>query len=326
MPPSIRERDVRVVTSLKPFKRLRKILLPILPFVVESLALEGYDLVISTSSCVAKGAIVGPQGRHLCYLHSPMRYVWDQRAHYFESFLRIPILAQLVHIMGTWLRCWDTLSAARVDRFVCNSSFVAERVTRYYRREASVVPPPVEWSRFQAPPPARSAREPYFLAAGAFVSYKRFDLAIKAAKLSQKRLVIAGAGPEEARLRALAGPETEFVLSPERDRWVSLMAGAEALLFCGVEDFGIVAIEAMAAGTPVVALRAGGALDFIRPGETGEFFAEPTAESLADVLGSFSKAAFDGQLLRGFARQYDKVEFLQRMRHEIALLAPSPPA
>lgn len=297
---------------------LRKALLPFLPMMIEALPLERYDLVISTSSCVAKGIVPGPASRHLCYIHSPMRYIWDQRDHYLGTLRRLPVLRELVSGISTFLRIWDSASSTRVDQFVANSTFVAQRVRKYYGRDSVVIPPPVDVEPFTKEVAAPSGYDsPYFLAAGAFVSYKRFDLAIEACRLAGKRLVLAGSGPQLQELQRLAKGEVSFEISPDKQRWISLFQHAEALLFPGVEDFGITALEAMAAGTPVIAYRAGGALDFIKPGQTGMFFHEDNPNSLAECLNSYKKSQFSAEELRKFAQDFTKTQFLNRMRQEI---------
>jgi glycosyltransferase involved in cell wall biosynthesis len=316
LPPSLRDRELIAPKWLQRFKRARKAALPIYPAIVESFDLRGYDLVISSSSCVAKGVIPAPRARHLCYLHSPMRYLWDQREEYLAPLGKIPLARAAVGLLGERLRLWDTVSAARVDRFVVNSSFVGARVERYYRRESVVIPPPIDVRAF-TPGGASQQQGGYFLAAGAFVPYKRFDLAILAAQQAGVRLIIAGSGPEEKRLRALAGPSTTFEISPDHTRWSELLRGARALLFPQVEDFGMVAIEAMASGTPVIAYRDGGALDFIKEGRTGVFFDHPDPSTLARELSGFNDGRFDIASLRAYAEEYDTPRFLDRMRHEI---------
>jgi len=319
MPPSIAERTIIVPAWSRLFLPLRKVLLPFLPIMIESLPLERYDLVISTSSCVAKGIVSGPTSQHLCYIHSPMRYIWDQRDHYLGSLRRLPILREMISGISTFLRLWDTASSTRVDRFVANSTFVAQRVRKYYGRDAKVVPPPVDIQPFIKPVDAPTGQSlPYFLMAGAFVSYKRFDLAIDACRQSGKRLVIAGSGPQMKDLQRRSNNQVSFEVNPSKERWTSLFQHAEAFLFPGVEDFGITAIEALAAGTPVIAYQAGGALDFVRPGITGIFFQEASAESLADCLNKFEKSHFSTVTLRNFAQDFTKELFLTRMRHEIA--------
>ncbi len=316
MPKSIRDRDVRVDPWLNALRPLRKILLPLLPSAIESMPLEDYDLVISTSSCVAKGVMLGPDTQHLCYIHSPMRYIWDQRQHYFTPRRQFHPFEFVVHLLSKKLRLWDVLSSTRVDRFVANSAFVQKRVKRYYGRDSKVIHPPVDVERF-----AESHTSPiqgsYVLAAGAFVSYKRFDLAIEACERLGKTLVVAGSGPEEGHLRKLAGKHTKFVIKPSHEEWVGLFQGAEAFLFPGVEDFGITAIEALAAGTPLIALKAGGALDFVLPGQTGVFFEKAEVDDLVEVLRGFKAEDFSKDALRSFAQTFQKQNFLEKMRVEI---------
>ncbi len=319
MPKSINSRRIIAPGWLKPLTRLRKGLLPILPAAIESLPLEQYDLIISTSSCVAKGVIPGPRARHLCYLHSPMRYVWDQREHYLKGTARIPGANGLIHLFSSRLRIWDQVSSQRVDRFIVNSQFVAERVRRYYGRESTVVHPPIEDRFFATPAEPKDKKEPYFLAVGAFVPYKRFDLAIEACRLAGKKLVVAGSGPLEKELRHL-GNHATFVPSPDDAKLQQLYAGAEALLFPNVEDFGLTAIEAMSCGTPVIAFAEGGALDYVKPGETGEFFREQNAASLAAVLKNFSATQFDRTRIRDFAGKFSRQAFQERIRAQIDAL------
>lgn len=329
MPQTIRSRTVHVPRWLNAMLKLRKALLPILPWAIESIDFSGYDLLISTSSCVAKGAKAAPGARHLCYLHSPMRYIWDQQEEYLAGVSHIPGAAAAIRALTPALRRWDVRSAARVDRFVANSTFVAARAHEFYGREASVVHPPLELGRF-APRTARPAGGPYFLAAGALVSYKRFDLAIRAAAAAQKKLIIAGSGPMEASLRRLAASlplaATEFISGPDDEQFANLLAGAEALVFPGVEDFGMVAIEAMASGTPVIAYMGGGARDFIEPGRTGRFFAAPTVEALAAELTAFNRQDFPASALVDYAQRFSRSEFINKMRLEIDKMLATEPA
>ncbi len=320
MPASIRSRDVRYSSWLNAWRPLRKLLLPLLPAAIEAFPLEDYDLILSTSSCVAKGVMVGPQTKHLCYIHSPMRYIWDQRQHYLVTSRSFTLKESLLHILSSRLRLWDTVVNQRVDRFVANSSFVKDRVKRFYGRDATVIHPPVDVERFGKISASKKGA-PYFLAAGAFVNYKRFDLAIAACEKLGRRLIVAGSGPEEKRLKALGGKYTEFVVKPSEQKWVELFQNAEAFIFPGVEDFGITAIESLAAGTPLIALRAGGALDFVREGETGMFFDEPTVASLIGTIEKFSAspatALLDRQKLIDFAHLFQKKYFLEKIEREI---------
>lgn len=318
MPPSIRQRDVRVPKLLNAIKKGRKGLLPLLPYAIENLPLADYDLLISTSSCVAKGAVKGAKGRHLCYLHSPMRYIWDQQDEYLQGVAHIPLAQSLIKALTPRLRRWDVESSSRVDRFIANSSFVAERAKRLYGSEAGVVHPPIELERFR--PLGRRGREGYLLAAGAFVSYKRFDLAIEAAQITGRRLIVAGNGPMLRQLKKQAKAEVHFEVAPADERFADLLAGADALLFPGVEDFGMTAIEAMAAGTPVIAFAEGGARDFIVPGVTGTFFNEPTVEALAAAIREHKIESYDVDALIKFAKGFGPEGFLVKMKQEIAQL------
>lgn len=324
MPASIRARDVWVPPVANALRKGRKLMLPLLPRMIESIPLKEYDLIVSTSSCVAKGAIKRRDAHHLCYLHSPMRYIWDQQAEYIAGVAHLPGAAWGIKALTPSLRRWDVASAQRVDRFVVNSTFVGERARRYYGRESTVVPPPIELDRFKPRSPT-TERGGYFLAAGALVSYKRFDLAIEAAEQAGKPLVVAGAGPMENALRRRAGPSVRFEIQPSDARFAELLAAAEALVFPGVEDFGMIAIEAMASGTPVIAFQDGGARDFIVPGETGVFFAEATAESLARALREHDPSRFDAQALNRYAARYGRGSFLGKMRAEIVQMLREPP-
>lgn len=324
MPPSITARDVWVPPVANALRKGRKLMLPLLPRMIESMPLQEYDLLISTSSCVAKGTVKGPTARHLCYLHSPMRYIWDQQAEYIAGVSHIPGAALVIKALTPSLRRWDVASAQRVDRFVVNSTFVGERAKTYYGRESTIVHPPIELERFK-PRSRATQRAGYFLAAGALVSYKRFDLAIAAAEQAGKRLVIAGSGPMEGALRKRAGATVTFEIQPTDQRFETLLAEADALLFPGVEDFGMIAIEAMASGTPVIAYKDGGARDFIEPGITGVFFDEPTPEALARVLQAFAPTRFDAQALSRYAARYGRGPFLDQMRAEITQLLREPP-
>ena len=322
MPPTINRRNIRSACRTWPLLRLRKAMLPVLPTLIESLPLASFDLVISTSSCVAKGALKASGAKHVCYLHSPMRYVWDQQEEYLQGVDHIPGARWAIKSLTPRLRAWDISSSSclRVDRFVANSSFVRELAQRYYGRDSTVVHPPVELERFSVKLPL-DQRHGYLLAAGALVSYKRFDLAIAACAQVRRKLVIAGSGPMEAALRRQAamtpGADVRFEIRPDDFRMVELLQGAHALLFPGVEDFGMIAIEAMACGTPVIAFAAGGARDFIHRGETGVFFEEASAECLAHCLDQFTPTAFDAIYLNRYASRYNRVSFLTRFKQEI---------
>ena len=314
MPESFRCRTVIFPKRLQWLRPWRKALLPVLPSIMESFGLERYDLVISSSSCVAKGALSAPDAHHICYIHSPMRYIWDQRAHYFGRWHKFAPLAFLYDSLASRLRIWDAATSTRVDHYIANSHFVAKRVKKFYGQNASVLPPPVDCQDFDSP---HVTKLDYCLVAGAFVSYKRFDLAIKACNTLGLPLIVAGSGAEESKLRKIAGPTVKFVIKPSRQEWVELFQKARLLLFPGVEDFGITAIEALAAGTPLIAFRKGGALDFVNEGVTGEFFNEESVESLCQALEVFDDKRFSRQTLQDYARSYSKECFKNKLKQLI---------
>lgn len=319
MPASIRDREIIAPALLKPFRKARKLALPLLPRAIESMDFSEFDLIISTSSCVAKGALVKKTAKHLCYLHSPMRYIWDQQDEYIQGVAHIPLAGRAIRAMTPRLRSWDVASAGRVDRFVVNSTFVGERCRNFYNRGSVVVHPPIETDRF-IPMKKPVGSDRYLLAAGALVSYKRFDLAIAACEQLGRKLIISGSGPMEGQLRKLAGPNIQFEIAPDDDRFANLLARADALLFPGVEDFGMVAVEAMAAGTPVIAFEKGGARDFIVEGQTGLFFKENSGKSLAAAIGQLDASAFDVTSLKNYAESYGRPHFLEKIKQEIVLL------
>jgi len=269
--------------------------LPLMPFAVEQFDLTGYDLVISSSHAVAKGVIVAPDTLHLSYVHSPMRYAWDQqfeylRAEHAEDGLKSLLLRGLLHR----LRLWDHRSAAGVDHFAANSAFVARRILKAYRREAEVIHPPVDVD-FYAPGGGERGEE--YVAVSRLVGYKRVDLLVQAFRdhLTDRRLLVVGNGPERARLQAMAGRNVTFAgrLAPEELR--ARLQRARAFLFAAVEDFGIAPVEAMACGTPVIAYGRGGAAETVAgldaPQPTGVLFAEQSAGAVARAVRSFEENA-----------------------------------
>jgi glycosyltransferase involved in cell wall biosynthesis len=267
--------------------RARRWLLPLYPVAVASLgrslahlhARRPIDLVVSTSSAAVKGIRPPPGVSHLCYCHSPARYLWGRASAYGGAGVQGGLRGAGLRVFGPALRRWDRRTAANVSRFLANSSFIAGEVKRCYGRDSLVVHPPVRTAFFTPDP--RVAREDWWLAAGALEPYKRVDLAIAAARHAGRRLVVAGTGSMEASLRAGAGEGVEFLGRVSDEQLRDLYRRAGVLLFPQVEDFGITAVEAQACGLPVAAPRAGGALDSVLPGITGAYFDAPTPELLA---------------------------------------------
>ena len=321
--PSIEARTVHTsfVQRLPWAHRHYRWYLPAFPRAVEAFDFSRFDLVVSSSHCVAKG-VRTLEVPHLCYCHSPMRYMWDQFDAYFGPGRGSPLPRAAATALAPVLRRWDRATASRVHHFVANSEHVRGRIRRFYDRDAAVVYPPVDVDRFQ---PARE-REDFYLVVSGLVPYKRVDLAVRAFRSLGRRLVVVGKGPELARLRALAAPRTKFTGWVDDQEVASLMGRCRALIMPGVEDFGIVPVEAQAAGAPVIALGEGGALETVDAGDgngrpaTGVFFARPTPEDLIDAVLAFERLSFDPALLRRSAERFAKARFMEGMRREVAAL------
>jgi glycosyltransferase involved in cell wall biosynthesis len=263
--------------------------LPLMPIAIEQLDVTGYDLVISSSHAVAKGVIVSPDALHLSYVYSPMRYAWDlQFAYLREEGLSRSLRGLLLRAVLHRLRLWDHRSAAGVDAFAAISKFVARRILKAYRRDAEVIYPPVDVDFYR---PA-SGREDYYVTVSRLMAYKRVDLLVNAfARMPQRRLVVIGEGPEYRGLKARAGANVQFLGRLPATELRSQVQRARAFLFAAIEDFGIAPVEALACGTPVIALRKGGAAETIvgLEGEepTGVFFDRQSAEAVVQAVSDF---------------------------------------
>ncbi|WP_181705517.1 glycosyltransferase [Chthonobacter rhizosphaerae] len=304
--------------------RLYKSYLPLMPMALEELDLTGYDLVISSEAGPAKGVIAPPGVPHLCYCHSPMRYLWD---HYHAYRGEAGPLARLAAPMLTHrLRQWDVISAARVDRFLANSSHVASRIEKYWRRDATVVHPPVAVNEF-APVPAREIGD-HYLCAGELVPYKRVDLAVEAFNRLGRKLVVIG-GPDTA-VRALKKTARDNITFLGRVPFETLkhyMARCRALIFPGEEDFGIVPVEVMASGRPVIAYGRGGAVETVEDGVSGFLFGDQTVESLIAAVERLEGAdgrCFDPAALVAHARKFDEAEFRRGFLKALAATTVAP--
>jgi glycosyltransferase involved in cell wall biosynthesis len=302
-------------------ERYHRYLLPLMPYAAERLRLDGYDLVVSSSHCVAKGVLPGPGALHVSYCHTTMRYAWDQSFEYFGDGFTHWLLSPILH----YLRMWDVSSSARVDHFIANSRFVARRIETYYRRTADIVNPFVDLDRFTL---HDGKRGDYYLVVSAFAPYKRVDLAIEACQRLGRRLVVVGDGQDAGRLRRLGGKTTEFLGNRPDSELPALYAGARALLFPGVEDFGITPLEAMASGTPVIAYGIGGVLDTVLDGKTGLFFRKQTVSGMVAAIQEFESlpAAFSPQACRDHAEGFSKArfqrEFLRIVHQKLREKAP----
>lgn len=300
-------------------------LLPLYPQAVSAFDLSAFDLVVSSSHCVAKAAVPAPGAVHVCYCHTPVRYAWDRTDDYVRGSLPLLRLARpALHLAAGWLRRFDLATLGRVDHFVANSQNTANKIKEFYGRAAEVVPPPVECDRFAGQPPV-PPDDRYDLLLGGLVPYKRADLAVAAwRQMPERRLVIVGDGPERGRLERLAPANVQFVgRVPEAElaRWY---AGARLFVFPGEEDFGIVPLEAQAAGVPVVALGRGGALETVVDGVTGVFFGESTPEALAAATRRLDLLGIDAETCRQHARQFDRAAFLANMGRIVATALDAP--
>ena len=288
--------------------------LPLMPLANRRFDLNGYDLIISSESGPIKGIRKPKDARHVCYCHTPMRYVWDMYDEYYQMAGFGGKIA--MKLFTPYMRYEDLKSADSVDTFVANSRFVADRIKRIYGRDAAVVHPPVDVGFFSG----SYEKGDYYLLAGQLIGYKRPDLAVAACVKMGRKIVVIGNGNQRTALEKqyAANPLVTFLGRVSDDELKATYGGAKALLFPGLEDFGIVPVEAQAAGTPVIAYGRGGALETVRDGETGLFFPEQTVESLCHAIEEFESRPWDGGLCVGNARRFGHFEFVQNMREIIS--------
>ena len=281
-------------------------LLPLFPKAVESFDLSGYDLVMSTSHCVAKGARPRDGAMHVCYCFSPMRYVWVFQEEYFGS--NAVKKAVLRPALG-WLRRWDKRTSGRVHHFVAISKTVAERIAQFYGRTSTVIHPPVDTTFFTP----GGVQQGFFLVVSALVPYKRVDLAIRAFDRLQLPLVVIGDGPEYSRLRAMAGKTVSFRGWVTNEEVREAYQGCRALIFPGVEDFGLTPVEAQACGKPVISFGVGGVTESVQEGVTGLFFSEQSVEALVAAVRAFQTMRFDTALARQNSLRFSRDVFKERL-------------
>ena len=287
--------------------------LPLFPLAIESLDFSEFDLILSTSHAVAKGARPAPGALHVCYCHTPMRYVWELYDEYFGPGRAGMVTRAAMSIIAPRLREWDVRTSDRVNCFIANSQNVANRIRQYYRKPADVIHPPVNINQFVV----SEKDEGYYLIVSALVPYKRVDLAIETFNQLGERLLIVGTGPESKRLQSIANKNIQF-LGWQTDQELSrLYAGCRALIFPGIEDFGIVPLEAMASGKPVIAFGKGGALETVVDDSrfpTGLFFREESVQALKGALAEFSTLKFDPLTIRAHAERFARPQFKERIR------------
>ncbi|MBI2453455.1 glycosyltransferase [Candidatus Peregrinibacteria bacterium] len=287
------------------FKRYHQFFIHFMPHIFENFDLSAYDIVISSCHSCSKGIITKPRTLHICYCHSPTRYLWDHWQEYIHQY-RLPKLVERCFMKSMHrLRIWDRFAADRVDAYVANSRFVADRIHKFYRKKSHVIHPPLEIERFS---PSKNIGD-FFLAAGRLVPYKRFDLLVEVFNNNGFKLKICGDGYQYGALKREAKDTIEFLGNVSDDTLKDLMSQCRAFLFPQCEDFGIAPLEAMASGRPVIAYRAGGALETVIDEKTGIFFDAQTPESFNDALQRFEKMSFDPKAIRRHAEGFSEKRF-----------------
>ncbi len=294
-------------------KNYRKFL-PLFPYAIEQFNVTEYNLIISSSHAVAKGILTSPGQLHICYSHTPIRYAWDLTFQYLkESGMEKGLTGLITKSVLHYIRMWDVLSANRVDYFIANSMYIAERIKKVYRREAEVIYPPVDTDKFEC----FEYKENYYLTASRFVPYKKIGLIVEAfSKMPDKKLLVIGDGPDEGKIKQKAGINIEFLGYQKPDQMKVHMQKAKAFVFAAEEDFGIVPIEALSCGTPVIAFNKGGTAETIRDGVTGIHFSMQTTEAIQNAVVRFeqTQSSFDPVLLSKYAKQFDRSVFEKRIR------------
>jgi glycosyltransferase involved in cell wall biosynthesis len=301
----------RVHTSflqrLRPTARTFRTLLPLYPYAVEALDLSGYDLVVSSSSAWAHGVIPDPDTVHVCYCHNPFRYAWNARDSTLQR--RDPLTRTALSMVFQRWRQWDWIAAQRVDTYIANSATTRRRIGRYFNRDAEVLYPPVETSRFSPGPVGE-----HYVVLSELMPHKRIELAVEAFNRLRLPLVVVGNGPDARRLKRLAGPTIRFEGRVSDHRAAELLQSARALVVTATEEFGIAAVEAQAAGRPVIALAEGGVRETVREGATGVFYDAPDADALAEAVAGFDALGVDPEECVRNAQRFDVTHFGQGVR------------
>lgn len=302
-------------------KFLRKrhaLLLPFLPLAIESLDLSGFDIVVSSSSFIGKGVITHPQQLHICYCHTPTRYLWGEWQQYLRDFPIPKVVKVFLPRYFTHLRKWDVIAAERPDTYIANSEYIKDAIKKYYHRDAEVITPPTDWNRFRSG--LQEQKADFYLSFGRLVPQKKVDLLIRTFRgLPDKKLVIGGTGRNEAELKKLAegAPNITFIGYIDDAEVPALLGKARALLFPQLEDAGITALEALAAGTPVIAYGKGGVLTTLQDGVTGILFPEQSPVTLRKALTAFETLEPDlsRAALSAYAKRFSLEHFEQEIKH-----------
>ncbi len=296
-------------------------LLPLMPLAVKAMKIRGFDLLISSSHCVALAARTENGAPHLSYCHSPMRYVWDQFDSYFSPEKSSLLTRTAAKLWRPWLQRNDVAAGSRVGRFVANSRFVARRIRTIYGRDAAIIHPGIDTDYFKRRPRRRGN---FALMVTALVPYKNVELALEAFRDLDMPLIVIGSGPARGRLEKQASSNVDFKGWQSDETVRKYYSEARLLVFPGCEDFGMVPVEAMACGLPVVALARGGALETVREPETGIFFSEPTASALANAVTRAARMSFDGEKIRKWTLRFSRLEFVRKMQQELTSFLADP--
>ncbi len=307
----------RIYTSFLqklPFSKKRhRFFPPLMPLAIEEFDFTKYDIVLSDSSSYAKGIITRPETLHICYMHTPMRYAWDDCQKYTQDFGFPSLVKKMVPFFMSPIRLWDRASADRIDHYLTNSQFVAKRIKKYYGSNSLVIHPPVNVDRFFI----TEKQEDYFLIVGRLIAYKRHDIAIEAFNRLKLPLKIIGRGPEMDRLKKMAGPTIEFLGRIPEEELPQYYAKCRAFVFPQEEDFGIVAIEAMASGRPIIAYRAGDIVEHLEEGKMGVFFDAQTPEAIVEAVNRFHDKDYDPVYIREKSLPFDKERFKDKIKDYI---------
>jgi len=288
--------------------------LPMMPLATEHHNLSDYDIVLSSSSSFSKGVITNPQTLHICYCHTPTRYLWNDMHQYIEDLNYNRLIKRVLPFVLKNLRQWDTMAAQRVDRFIANSETVRDRIKKYYRRPSDIIYPPVQTKKFHISQPQN-----YYLIGGRLVGYKRYDIAIKAFNRLGMALKVFGEGPALEKLKKIAKKNIEFLGRVTDEEKAELYSKCLAFIHPQIEDFGITAVEAMASGRPVIAYEAGGARETVVPGQTGEFMDEQSWEELGTLIIRLEPEKYNPETIKEYASQFDETRFCSQIKDYVDL-------
>ncbi len=283
--------------------------LPFFPYAIEQFDLSGYDLIVSSSHAVAKGILTNTSQLHICYCHTPIRYAWDLTHQYLrESNLTKGLKGFIAKSILHYIRIWDASSSHRVDQFIANSNYIARRIKKVYQRDSAVIYPPVDVQKFEL----KIEKSDYFLTASRLVPYKRIDLIAEAfSQMPDKKLIIIGEGPDEEKIKAKAKRNVEFIGYQPYDKLKEYMQNAKAFVFAAEEDFGIMVVEALSCGTPVIALNRGGTAETVMNNESGVLYEEQSVEGIIEAVERFErqKHKFDAAAISNYAKKYSRDNF-----------------